>query len=56
LKTKGNKVLDLRTLGEGYDQEQKNKKKVESREKKERVRKEECVEKVGKHLNCFCKI
>jgi histidinol dehydrogenase len=56
LKTKGNKVLALRTLGEGYDQEHKNKKKVESREKKERVRKEECVEKVGKHLNCFCKI
>jgi len=27
LKTKGNKVLALRTLGEGYDQEQKNKKK-----------------------------
>jgi len=60
LKTKGNKVLALRTLGEGHSQEQKNQKKAESGEKmsgekKERVRKEECVEKVGKHLNFFAK-
>ena len=44
LKTKGNKVLALRTLGEGHGQEQKNEKKAESGEKmsgekKERVRK-----------------
>jgi IS4 transposase len=61
LKTKGNKVSALRTLGEGHGQEQKNEKKVGSGEKmsgekKERVRKEKCVEKVGKHLNFFCKI
>ena len=55
LKTKGNKVSALRTFGEGHDQEQKNEKNVESGEKKERVRKEECVEKVGKHLNFFVK-
>jgi len=55
LKTKGNKVSALRTLGEGHGQEQKNQRKAESGEKKERVRKEECVEKVGKHLNFFAK-
>jgi hypothetical protein len=60
LKTKGNKVLALRTLGEGHSQEQKSKKKAESGEKmsgekKERVRKEEFVEKVEKHLNFFAK-
>jgi len=60
LKTKGNKVSDLRTLGEGHGQKQKDEKKAESGEKmsgekKERVRKEECVEKVGKHLNVFAK-
>jgi hypothetical protein len=61
LKTKGNKVSALRTLGEGHGQEQKNQRNAESGEKmsgekKEKVRKEECVEKVGKHLNFFCKI
>jgi hypothetical protein len=55
LKTKRNKVSALRTLGEGHNQEQKSKKKAESGEKKERVRKEEFVEKVGKHLNFFAK-
>jgi hypothetical protein len=45
LKTQGNKVSAIRTLGEGHDQEQKNEKKTESGEKmigekKERVRKE----------------
>jgi muconolactone delta-isomerase len=55
LKTKGNKVSALRTLGEGHGQKQKDEKKAESGEKKERVRKEECVEKVGKHLNLFAK-
>jgi len=39
LKTEGNKVSTLRTLGEGHGQEQKNEKKAESGEKKERVRK-----------------
>jgi hypothetical protein len=60
LKMKGNKVSALRILEKGHDQEQKNEKKAESGEKmsgekKERVRKEECVEKVGKHLNFFAK-
>ena len=60
MKTKGNKVSALRTLGEGHGQEQKNEKKAESGEKmsgekKERVRKEECVEKVGELLNFFAK-
>jgi hypothetical protein len=60
LKTKRNKVSALRTLGEGHGQKKKDEKKAESGEKmsgekKERVRKEECVEKVGKHLNCFAK-
>jgi len=55
LKTKGNKVSTLRTLGESHDQEQKNQGKAESGEKKERGRKEECVEKVGKHHNFFAK-
>ena len=53
LKTKGNKVSALRTLGEGHGQKQKDEKKAESGEKKERVRKEECVEKMGKHLKFF---
>jgi len=58
LKIKGNKVSALRTLGEGHGQKQKDEKKAESGEKmsgenKEKVRKEECVEKVGKHLNFF---
>jgi hypothetical protein len=55
LKTKGKKVSALRTLGEGHSQKQKDEKKAESREKKEMVRKEECVEKMGKHLNFFAK-
>jgi hypothetical protein len=60
LKTKGNKVSALKTLGEGHGQEQKNEKKAESGEKmsgekKKRVRKEESVEKVGKHVNFFAK-
>jgi hypothetical protein len=60
LKTKGNKVSALRTLGEGHGQKQKDEKKAESGEKmsgekKERVKKEECVDKVGKHLNFFAK-
>jgi hypothetical protein len=60
LKTKGNKVSALKTLGEGLGQEQKNEKKADigekmSVEKKERMRKEECVEKIGKHLNFFAK-
>ena len=55
LKTKGNKVSTLRTLGEGHGQEQKNKKKAEigekmNKEKKERVIKEECVEKMENTL------
>ena len=33
----------------------KNRREDESGEKKERVRKEECVEKVGKNLNLFAK-
>jgi hypothetical protein len=55
LKTKGNKVSAVRTLGEGHSQKQNDEKKAKSGEKKERVRKEECVEKVGKHLNFFAK-
>jgi hypothetical protein len=60
LKTKANKVSAPRTLGEGHGQKQKDGKKAESGEKisgekKERVRKQECVEKVGKHLNFFAK-
>ena len=60
LKTKEKKVLIFRTLEESHGQEQKNEKKAESGEKmggekKERVRKEECVEKTGKHLNIFAK-
>jgi len=48
LKTKGDKVSSLRKLGEGHNQkEKKNRKEVESGEKKVRVRKEECVEKSG---------
>ena len=59
LKTKGDKVSALRKLGEGYG-EKKNRREAESGEKisgkkKERVIKEECVEKVGKNLNFFAK-
>jgi hypothetical protein len=54
LKTKGNKVSALRTLGEGHSQEQKNEKKAESGEKKERVRKKECRKSGETQL--FCKI
>jgi hypothetical protein len=55
LKRKGNKVSALRTLRKGHDQEQKNQKKADSGEKKQRLRKEECVEKVGKDFNFFAK-
>jgi hypothetical protein len=55
LKAKGDKVSALRNLGEGHGQKEKNRREAESGEKKERVRKEECVEKVGKNLNFFAK-
>jgi hypothetical protein len=60
LKTKGDKVSTLRKLGEGYGEKKKNRREAESGEKingkkKERVIKEECVEKVGKNLNFFAK-
>jgi hypothetical protein len=60
LKTKGDKVSTLRKLGEGYGEKKKNRREAESGEKingkkKERVTKEECVEKVGKNLNFFAK-
>ena len=54
LKTKGDKVSAFRKLGEGHDQKEK-KREVESGEKKERVRKEEYVETIGKNLNFFAK-
>ena len=55
LKTKGDKVSVLRKLGESHGQKENNRREAESGEKQERVRKEECVEKVGKNLNFFAK-
>jgi hypothetical protein len=42
LKIKGDKVLALRILGKGHEKRKKDRRKAESGEKKERVRKEEC--------------
>jgi hypothetical protein len=52
--------LALRKLGKGHGQKEKNRREAKSGEKmggekKERVRKEECVEKVGENLNLFGK-
>ena len=55
LKTKRDKVSALRKLGEGHNKKKINRRKAESGEKNERVRKEECVETVGKNLNFFAK-
>jgi len=55
LKTKGDKVSALRKLREGHGQKEKNRRGAKSGEKKKRVRKEECVEKVRKNLNFFAK-
>jgi hypothetical protein len=60
LKTKGDKVSVCRKLGEGHNQKEKSRREAKSGEKmggekKKMVRKEECVEKVGKNLIFFAK-